>query len=141
MVSSSSQPLRNSRKCLGCLFAFAYRVSIRLRCKIFSLLISGAFARFGGKTVLMYPIRLSGEEQIAIGDHVFIGPGSSLQTLPDGENTPVAVSIGNGTSVAGGCAISAVRSVQLEENVLLARNVYISDHMGDHGLDFDGVDE
>lgn len=113
---------------LSSLFLFGYRGWIRLRCKIFSLLISGAFARFGRKTVLTNPIRLSGEERIAIGDHVFIGPGSWLQTLPDGENTSIALSIGKGTSVAGACVISAVRSVQLEENVLLARNVYISDH-------------
>jgi len=105
-----------------------YRVSVRLRCKIFSLLISGAFAHFGRKTVLMYPIRLSGEERIAIGDHVFIGPGSWLQTLPDAENASVAVSIGKGRSFAGACVVSAVRSVTLEENVLIARNVYISDH-------------
>ncbi len=76
----------------------------------------------------MYPIRLNGEERIAIGDHVFIGPGSWLQTLPDAENASVAVSIGKGSSFAGACVISAVRSVTLEENVLLARNVYISDH-------------
>ncbi len=110
------------------LFARLYRVSVRLRCKIFSLLVSGAFAHFGRKTVLMYPIRLNGEERIAIGDHVFIGPGSWLQTLPDAENASVAVSIGKGSSFAGACVISAVRSVTLEENVLLARNVYISDH-------------
>ena len=96
---------------------------------MFSLLISGAFADFGSKTVLMYPIRLKGEERIAIGDHVFIGSGSWLQTLPDRENKSVAVSIGKGTSFAGACVISAVRSVTLEENVLLARNVYISDHI------------
>ena|SRR5690348_15741235 len=116
-------------KLLSRLFLFGYHGWIRLRCKIFSLLISGAFAHFGRKTVLMYPIRLSGEERIAIGDQVFIGPGSWLQTLPDGQNRSIAVWIGKGTSVAGGCVISSVRSVQLEENVLLARNVYISDHM------------
>lgn len=116
-------------KPLSRLFLSAYRVWVRLRSKVFSLLISGAFAHFGRKTVLMYPLRLEGETRIAIGDRVFIGPGSWLQTLPDGENNSVAVSIGKGTSVAGACVISAVRSVQLEENVLLARNVYISDHM------------
>jgi acetyltransferase-like isoleucine patch superfamily enzyme len=77
----------------------------------------------------MYPLRLDGEERIAVGDRVFIASGSWLQTLPDGEDRSVAISIGNGSSVAGACVISAVRSVTLEENVLLARNVYISDHM------------
>jgi acetyltransferase-like isoleucine patch superfamily enzyme len=99
---------------------------------MFSLLISGAFAEFGSKTVLTYPIRLKGEERIAIGDHVFIGPGSWLQTLPDAENKSVAMSIGKGSSCAGACVISAVRSVILEDNVLLARNVYISDHIHEY---------
>ncbi len=116
-------------KPLSRLFAALYRISIRLRAKAFSLLISGAFADFGSKTILMYPIRLKGEERIAIGDHVFIGPGSWLQTLSDAENKSVAMSIGKGSSCAGACVISAVRSVILEENVLLARNVYISDHI------------
>jgi acetyltransferase-like isoleucine patch superfamily enzyme len=115
-------------KYIGQLFLFLYRASVRLKCKCFSLLISGAFAHFGRRTVLMCPIRLGGEERIAIGNQVFIGAGSWLQTLPDGNNQSVAISIGSGTSVAGACVISAVRQVVLEENVLLARNVYISDH-------------
>ncbi len=77
----------------------------------------------------MYPLRLDGEERIAVGDRVFIGSGSWLQALPYGQDRSVAISIGNGCSVAGACVISAVRSVTLEENVLLARNVYISDHI------------
>lgn len=77
----------------------------------------------------MRPVRIGGEERIALGSRVFIGPGSWLQTLPDGSNRSVAISIGSGTSIAGACVISAVRCVQLEEDVLLARNVYISDHI------------
>lgn len=107
----------------------AYRSLARLGCKCFSLLISGAFARFGSRTVVMYPLRVSGESRIEIGDDVFIGPGSWLQALPDGENKSVAVFICSGTSIAGGCVISAVRQVRLEDGVLLARNVYISDHI------------
>jgi acetyltransferase-like isoleucine patch superfamily enzyme len=76
----------------------------------------------------MYPVRLVGEERIAIGDEVFIGAGSWLQSLPDGKNKSVAISIGRGASIAGACVISAVRSVFIEDDVLVARNVYISDH-------------
>lgn len=124
-----SSPFASPRKYLGSMFASCYRASIRLRSKVFSLLLSGAFAHFGRKTVLMYPVRLEGEWRIAIGDHVFIGPGSWLQTLSVNHSESVAISIGRGTSVAGACVISAVRSVTLEENVLVARNVYISDHI------------
>jgi carbonic anhydrase/acetyltransferase-like protein (isoleucine patch superfamily) len=115
-------------KTLSRLFISGYRAWIRTRNKLFSLLISGAFARFGSKTVLMPPIRIDGEQRIAIGDGVFFGAGSWLQALHDGANQSVAITIGNGTSSTGHCVISAVRSVCLEESVLLARNVYISDH-------------
>ena len=91
-------------------------------------MISGGFARFGAHSVLQYSIRLSGEDRIEIGDGVFIGANSWLQTLPDGENTSTALYVGSGTSIAGGCVISAVRRVIIEDEVLLARNVYISDH-------------
>jgi acetyltransferase-like isoleucine patch superfamily enzyme len=128
-VTGNASATSRSITYLGRLFLFCYRASIRLRCKVFSLLASGAFAHFGTKTVLMCPIRLNGEERIAIGSHVFIGAGSWLQTLPDAENKSVAISVGSGTSIAGACVISAVRSVTLEENVLLARNVYMSDHI------------
>jgi acetyltransferase-like isoleucine patch superfamily enzyme len=77
----------------------------------------------------MCPIRLSGEHRIALGDHVFVGSGSWLQVIPETGNESVAISIGSGTSIAGACVISAVRSVIIEESVLLARNVYISDHI------------
>lgn len=77
----------------------------------------------------MLPIRLGGETRIAIGEGVFVGSGSWLQTHSDGQNKSVAIRIGSGTSIAGNCVLSAVRSVTLEEDVLLARNVYISDHI------------
>jgi serine acetyltransferase len=113
---------------LSRLFLFAHRLVIRFRSKGFSLLMSGGFADFGNRTTIMYPLRLLGERRIAIGDRVFIGAGSWLQTLTDGQNQSVAIEIGSGTSMSGACVISAVRSVVLEEDVLLARNVYISDH-------------
>ncbi|MGC4053255.1 MAG: acyltransferase [Paludibaculum sp.] len=106
-----------------------YRLQYRLRCKCFSLLAAGAFAGFGRRTALMLPIQLAGEERIALGDGVYVGSGSWLQTLPDGGNKEIAIKIGGGTSIAGSCVISAARSVTLEEEVLLARNVYISDHI------------
>jgi acetyltransferase-like isoleucine patch superfamily enzyme len=113
-----------SRFCL-----FSYRTFARLRSKVFSLCVSGAFAEFGKGTVLTLPIRLSGEDRIAIGDDVFLGSDCWLQTLPDEGNRGMAISIGSGTKMSGACVISAARKVVLEEEVLLARNVYISDHI------------
>jgi len=118
---------------IGKVFSKCHKLTIRLRDKAFSVMISGAFARFGMNSVLQYPIRLSGEDRIEIGDGVFIGANSWLHTQRDGENTAPALYIGSGTSVTGGCVISAVRHVVLEQGVLLARNVYISDHAHRYG--------
>ena len=113
---------------------FVYRGLLRLFAKSFSLSISGAFAAFGKNTVLMPPIRIWGERRIGIGARVFLGPGCCLSVLPDGDNRSVGISIADGTSIAGSCVISAVREVRLEEDVLLARNVYISDHSHRYSL-------
>ena len=110
----------------------SYKGLIRARSKCFSLLVAGAFAHFGKKTALVPPVRLAGEHRISIGDNVYIGSGSWLQTLPNEDDCSIAISIGNGTSIAGSCVISAVKLVTIEEDVLLARNVYISDHMHRH---------
>src|SRR3954468_19291409 len=80
---------------LGHGFLFCYRGWERVRSKYFSILAAGAFAHFGKKTVLACPVRLAGEQRISIGDRVFIGPGSWLQTLQDCGNEAVAISIGS----------------------------------------------
>jgi acetyltransferase-like isoleucine patch superfamily enzyme len=116
-------------KVLGSLFLLCYRFYSRVAGKCFSVLISGAFAHYGRRSVIMHPLRLSGEGRIAIGNSVFVGPGSWLQTLPEGDNESIALSIGNRTSIVGHCVISAIRQVTVEEDVLIARNVYISDHI------------
>src|SRR5712692_9067949 len=108
-----------------------YRSAVRLRDKLFSLLIRGSFASYGARSVLQVPLRLSGEARIAIGSDVFIGSGSWLQVL-EGEGD-VALSVGDGTSVSGSCVLSAAQSGRLGKNVLVARNVYIADHM--HAFD------
>jgi acetyltransferase-like isoleucine patch superfamily enzyme len=114
---------RGGRSAIG-----AYRLWVRARDKLFSLAIKGAFAEFGRASVLQLPIRLSGEDRIAIGDRVFVGAGSWLQVLEQ-SNRAVALTIGDGTSIVGGCVISAVEGVRLGRSVLIARNVYVADHM------------
>jgi acetyltransferase-like isoleucine patch superfamily enzyme len=91
-----------------------------------------AFAQFGPKSIVQLPLRLSGEERIAIGRGVFIGAGSWLQVL-DGASDEIAITIGDRTSIVGSCVLSATQSIRLGKAVLVARNVYIADHM--HAFD------
>src|SRR5882672_113042 len=112
----------------GSLALAAYRLGARLRDKLFSVSVGGAFAEFGKRSVIQLPARIAGERRIAIGSDVFVGAGSWLQVIGSSGSGPALV-IGNGTSIAGGCVLSAASSVRLGERVLLARNVYIADHM------------
>ncbi len=115
------------RRMLGQSTVNGYRLWKRAVSKAFSLAASGAFSSFGRRSVVELPIRLGGERRIAIGHDVFVGAGSWIQVVGD-DHGPVAIALGNGTSIAGGCVVSAVSSVRLGEKVLVARNVYIADH-------------
>lgn len=108
-----------------------YKLFTKIQSKIFSVMISRSFGKFGRNSVIACPVGISGEDRIEIGDRVFIGSNSWLQTLPDEESKGKvrAIVIGDRTSIVGFCVISAVRRVVLEDDVLLARNVYIADHM------------
>jgi lipopolysaccharide O-acetyltransferase len=113
---------------LGRAVLSAYRGFVRVRTKSFSVLAGRAFASFGKRSVLELPLRLTGEQHIAIGDDVFVGAGSWLQVLGTTHDEP-AIVVGDGTAIAGSCVLSAVHSVRLGRQVLIARNVYISDHL------------
>jgi len=107
-------------------FLGGYRLHSRLRSKAFSLGARRAFASFGKRSVIEVPVRLGGERRIAVGSDVYVGQGSWLQAIGAGDG--VVIEIGDGTSIAGSCVISAAVSVTLGAKVLLARNVYIADH-------------
>jgi acetyltransferase-like isoleucine patch superfamily enzyme len=106
-------------------FLALYRGALRARARAFSLLAARSFAGFGAGSVVEPPVRIAGESRIAIGDGVYVGAGSWLQALPgDG----IALEIGDGTSISGTLVVSAARSVRIGRSVLMARNVYLSDH-------------
>jgi acetyltransferase-like isoleucine patch superfamily enzyme len=109
-----------------------YRFLTRGRDKAFSVLSSGAFAEYGQRSVIQLPVRLLGEARIAVGSDVFVGARSWLQVLGERRGS-VAIVIGDGTSIAGSCVLSAAKSIRLGREVLMARNVYIADHM--HAFD------
>ena len=92
------------------------------------MLAGSAFAEFGARSFLQLPIRLQGEGRIAIGSDVYVGAGSWLEVITAPGETGVALSLGDGTNLAGGCILSAAQSLTLGKNVLLARNVYVADH-------------
>ena len=109
-------------------FVSAYRALSRGRDKAFSVLASRSFASFGPRSVIQPPVRLRGERRISIGSDVFVGAGSWLQVLDAAGDDPVVI-VGDGTSIVGACVLSGCRQIQIGRQVLMARNVYIADHM------------
>jgi acetyltransferase-like isoleucine patch superfamily enzyme len=101
---------------------------LRFKAKAYSVLVSGAFARFGRNSILVPPIRVEGARRIAIGDRVYVGARSWIQTLPDCTEA-IGITIGNGTSIGSSSVISAAYSIIIEDNVLMAPNVCIVDHI------------
>lgn len=109
-----------------------YGYWVRLRDKLFSVAVSGAFESFGKRSVISVPVRLSGVHRISIGSGVGLGPGCWLQTLdPPGGGRP-RLAIGDGVVSSGGTVLSAAREVVVERGVLFARNVYVGDHIHEY---------
>jgi carbonic anhydrase/acetyltransferase-like protein (isoleucine patch superfamily) len=116
------------RTAVGAAALASYRTARRVRGHAFSRAVSGGFAEFGRHSVLDLPVDIRGARSIAIGAYVWVGPGSWLYAMPeDATDEPVLV-VGDGVRISGNCVLSAVASVRLGRDVLLARNVYISDH-------------
>ena len=107
----------------------AFRLLSRVKSRLFTLSVRGGFQGFGRKSVLQPPCRIGGAEHIQIGERVTVGPNSWIQVIDAVERrTAPAISIGDGSSFAGFCTITAKSSVVIERSVLVARYVYISDH-------------
>jgi len=111
--------------------ASAYKLLRDTRDRAFSLAMRSSFASLGARTRLSLPIQLVGAERITIGSRVYFGPGCWLLTHePEGR-----LEVGNDTSIAGYCVLSAAANVRIGHSVLFARNVYIADHR--HGFELD----
>lgn len=116
------------------MFLYLYRLFCRFRARLFTALCRRSFGGIGSGSVLLPPIRLAGEELIQIGQRVFVGPNCWFQVLlAERSNSRPAIIIGDETSIVGTCTIIAVQNVTIESRVLIAGNVYVSDHTHAHG--------
>jgi acetyltransferase-like isoleucine patch superfamily enzyme len=117
------------RRWLGATTLQGAELLIRTRDKAWTMLVSGAFERFGPRSTLAWPTRLAGVEHIGVGRRVYLGPGSWLQTLSRPDTPAPRIHVGDGVSSAGTLTLSAVQEIVVEDGVLFARNVYVSDHI------------
>ena len=66
--------------------------------------------------------------RIKIGDQVYIGPDAWLNVPDVSPGTEPVLTLGNGCRIGRRCMIAATNCVRLEEDVLLAPSVLITDH-------------
>jgi acetyltransferase-like isoleucine patch superfamily enzyme len=101
----------------------------RLRNKLFTLLFSSQFAEFGTGARISPPFRFYGLNEMSLGEGVMINPDCWLQTIPGHREAGSSKLIIKAHAAIGmGAHISAAKQVIIGEYVILARNVYISDH-------------
>lgn len=101
-----------------------------IRNRLLTLAVKSGFSNFGTHSTISHPFRSGKESRISIGSRVFIGPNSWIEVMSKdaGLDVDPVISIGNGVAISGDCTITAIKSVIIEENVLIARFVHISDH-------------
>ncbi|MWV47726.1 acyltransferase [Rathayibacter sp. VKM Ac-2803] len=104
----------------------------RARDLAFSKLVAGGFHRFGKGSRICLPFRIGPGQgsRISIGENVLISANCMLM-VPSADAPTPALIIGDRVRM-NMTAITAVKSVIIEEGVGIARGVYISDHS--HGF-------
>jgi acetyltransferase-like isoleucine patch superfamily enzyme len=108
--------------------AFFYQFQ-KFRTRIHSAVMSCQFKRIGVGTRIEPPFRGNRLNHVSVGDHVMIHRDCWIQVWLERSNSGTAeLVIKSHAAIGMGATISAAQSVTIGEYVLLARNVYISDH-------------
>ena len=99
---------------------------LRIHRKIWKLLFSSNFQSFGDSTIA-FPWKITGAQFIKIGNNVNILSKVWLDANKIDENSPQII-IGDRTRINRYSTISAVRDVQIGNNVIIGERAYISDN-------------
>jgi len=91
------------------------------------------FKHFGKKSRIDKPLRIEGKRFIEIEDHVYVQPYTWLACQPLTCCNNPTLKLGEGTVVGNFNHIYATQSIVIENYVLTADKVYISDNL--HGYD------
>lgn len=85
------------------------------------------FKRFGSRSMVCSPFHTYCPENIEVGSRVYIGPNCRIETNPMDGLMP-RMKIGDRVVLGHGVLISAVRSVEIQDDVIVAGHSYISDN-------------
>jgi acetyltransferase-like isoleucine patch superfamily enzyme len=102
---------------------------LRIRNRLFTLLLSSLFMEIGVGCRIVPPFRFKGLRGVSLGEKVIIHRDCWVHTLGEKvERANPKLIIKSHSAIGMGATISAAQQVVIGEHVLLARNVFISDH-------------
>jgi acetyltransferase-like isoleucine patch superfamily enzyme len=97
--------------------------------KAYTTFLSSQFGELGRGCSISPPFRFANLAQISLGEGIQINRDCWIHVLKSKEEKPdIKLTIKSHTSIGMGATISAAREIIIGEHVLMARNVYISDH-------------
>lgn len=94
-----------------------------------SIIYKYSMGYFGKKSVIINPLKINGKKRIFIGEKVVIEYKSWLAAMPLTGYDNCKLEIKDGVNIGHFNHIYATKSIIIEENVLTADRVYISDNL------------
>ena len=93
-------------------------------------LIKNSCLHSGNEIFVDYPLYYNGLSYVSIGNNFHSGPRLKLKTFDSwkGQHFNPLIKIGNDVNIETDCHISAINEIIIDDNVLIASFVYISDH-------------
>lgn len=111
---------------------FHLRALMFIQSRLFRLLYSWRFGSFGRGTTVVSPIAIEGAQNIYLAEDVFIAAQTCLAAMPHTGAKSCSLMIGKGCQIGRFNHIYATDQITLEEHVLTANGVYISDNQHDY---------
>jgi acetyltransferase-like isoleucine patch superfamily enzyme len=100
-----------------------------IRSKVYTILISRYFYDFGKNSTIIPPFRYANPGLMSIGNYVTIHGNSWIQVVgPVEGQTQPKLTVEDSVCIGMNATISVCDKIEIQRNVFLARNVYISDH-------------
>ncbi|MBV4223335.1 acyltransferase [Bacteroides xylanisolvens] len=111
----------------------SFSILLYLRRYIQYLIYNKSFRSFGHRSFIIKPLHLNGLSNILIGDNVTINYKTWLAALPLTGEKECSLQIKDGAIIGHFNHIYATKRILIEENVMTADKVYISDNL--HGYE------
>lgn len=107
-----------------------WRLAARLFWQASSLLLRQRFRSAGKGVLLIGPKSLLGLRYVSVGDNFSVSSGLRLEAFDrhNGVEFRPEIIIGNNVSINHNCHIAAINRIEIGHGVLIASDVYITDH-------------